>query len=299
MRQRSRALSPGILAVLAVAAALSFCCGGTVHASDDNVGPRQDPAVLALIHTVGLNEYNALRARDRDLMNGNGRRYFFYEQERSAHTGQHLWSQAVVETSAGPLERLLAVDGKPLDAAAQRTEDARITDLASHPDKIKAAQSAKMADRKRSEAMFTTPPEMYLFTRQSAPEGAIALSFAPNPSYTPQTYQQRVLHALTGVVRADARSMRMSQLDAKVAERVEFGWGLLGVVQQGGTLRMVRQDVGGGDWRLTGLDIHIAGRMLLFKSLDMDEYLARRDFLLLPAQDSMQDDLKRLLAAKL
>ncbi len=275
----------------------------TVHAADaagsDSVGPRQDPAVLAIVRTVGTNEYEALRLRNANAADGKGPRYFYFLAERSLRTGQHLWAEAVVETAAGPLERLLAIDGKALDAAAQRVEDARITDLAAHPEKIKAQQAAEMQDRKRSEALFKTPPEMFEFVRQSAPEGTIAVAFAPNPTYVPQSYAQRVLHAMTGVVAVDAKSMRMRQLDARVAQQVQFGWGLLGVVQQGGTLRMVRQDVGGGQWRLTGLDIHIQGRMLLFKSLDMDEHLQRRDFQLLPAEETMQEDLQRVLAARL
>jgi hypothetical protein len=271
----------------------------TARASVDTIGPKQDPEVLALVRSVGTNEYKALRARNADLAAGKGPRFFFLEDERSAHTGQHLWAQAVVETSVGQVERLLAVDGKPLDAAAQRTEDARITDLAAHPEKIKAAESNEMSDRKRSEAMFNTPPDMFLFSRGTAPEGAIAVKFEPNPDYIPQTYQQRVLHALGGSIQASAHAMRMSQVDAKVLQRVEFGWGFLGYVQQGGTLHMERQEMPDGEWKMTDLEVHIAGRMLLFKSLEMEKHLVRRDFQLMPPQSTVSDDLKRLLAAKI
>jgi hypothetical protein len=48
-----------------------------------------------------------------------------------------------------------------------------------------------------------------------------------------------------------------------------------------------------------GLDIKVQGRMLLFKSLDMDEHLQRRDFIELPAEETMQEDLGRVMAAKL
>jgi hypothetical protein len=271
----------------------------TARASADTIAPKQDPAVMALVRSVGTNEYKALSARNADLAAGRGPRYFFFEEERSVHTGQHLWAQAVIETSAGQVERLLAIDGKPLDDAAQRAEDARIADLAAHPEKIKAAESNEMSDRKRSEAMFSTPPEMFLFSRSSAPDGVIAVNFVPNPDYVPQTYQQRVLHSLGGSIQADARAMRMSELDAKVLQRVEFGWGFLGYVQQGGTLHMARQEMPDGEWKMTDLEVHIVGRMLLFKSLEMEKHLVRRDFQLMPAQSSVNDDLKRLLAAKL
>jgi hypothetical protein len=284
--------------LVAVAAAAVGPVWMVVHAADD-VRPRQDPAVLALVHTVGTNEFEALKSRNAIALGGNGPRYFYYETERSQHTGQHLWAQAVVETTAGPLERLLAIDGKPLDERAQRAEDARVNDLAAHPEKIKAQQTAKMADRKRAESLFTTPPELFEFTRESAPEGTIAVAFAPNPTYVPQTYVQRVLHVMTGVVDVDARTMRLRELDARISQQVQFGWGLLGTVEQGGTLRMVRQPVGSGEWRLVGLDIKVQGRMLLFKSMDMDEHLQRRDFIELPAEETMQEDVRRVMAAKL
>lgn len=295
--QRSRLC---LHALTVACVALSAACPlQTARASADTAAPKQDPAVLALVRSVGTNEYKALSARNADLAAGRGPRYFFYENERSAHTNQHLWTQAVVETSVGQVERLLAIDGKPLDEAAQRTEDARIADLAAHPEKIKAAESNEMSDRKRSESMFSTPLEMFLFSSAAAPEGSVAVNFIPNPGYVPQTYQQRVLHALGGSIRADAHAMRMSELDAKVLQKVEFGWGLLGYVQQGGTLRMVRREMPDGEWKMADLEVHIAGRMLLFKSLEMEKHLERRDFQLMPPQSTVSDDLKRLLAAKL
>ncbi len=61
-------------------------------------------------------------------------RYMYVSEERSNRTGGHLWQERVVETAAGKVRLLIAVDGQPLSAERAAAERARLADIAAHPD---------------------------------------------------------------------------------------------------------------------------------------------------------------------
>src|SRR5437899_1291109 len=83
------------------------------------------PQQTSLIEKVAANEVAARKARPH---------YFYVAEERSARTGNHLWKENVVETTDGPLRRLIAIDNRPLTAGEAAAEQRRIDNLVAHPD---------------------------------------------------------------------------------------------------------------------------------------------------------------------
>jgi hypothetical protein len=57
--------------------------------------------------------------------------------------------------------------------------------------------------------------------------------------------------------------------DAHVIANVDFGWGILGKLDKGGTIQLEQSDIGGGDWELTSLKLSLKGKALMLKSLDI------------------------------
>src|SRR3978361_2297133 len=52
--------------------------------------------------------------------------YFYLSKERSERTGGHLWTERVVETTAGKVRMLIAEDGQPLTPDRAAAEHARL-----------------------------------------------------------------------------------------------------------------------------------------------------------------------------
>jgi hypothetical protein len=67
----------------------------------------------------------------------------------------------------------------------------------------------------------------------------------------------------------DAR--RIQELKGRMIHNVDFGYGLLGKLNQGGSFEVERQNTGGGEWQITATHIHIQGHALIFKSISEQE----------------------------
>ena len=81
----------------------------------------------------------------------------------------------------------------------------------------------------------------------------------------------RVLAAMSGTVTLVENTMRLKTLNGRLMRPVEFGWGLLGHIDAGGTFRIVREEVAPGIWQITQTHVHISGHALFFKTIGDQE----------------------------
>jgi hypothetical protein len=71
----------------------------------------------------------------------------------------------------------------------------------------------------------------------------------------------------------------MCSIEAQITKPVKIGFGLLGRVNAGGRLSIVRERVSGSDaWKTSHISIHVDGRIVMFKSLSQDMEAARSGF---------------------
>ena len=75
-----------------------------------------------------------------------------------------------------------------------------------------------------------------------------------------------IFRGLAGEVWIDQEQERLTRLDAHVIANVDFGWGILGKLDKGGTILLEQSDIGGHDWELTDLKLNLTGKALLVKS---------------------------------
>jgi hypothetical protein len=59
---------------------------------------------------------------------------------------------------------------------------------------------------------------------------------------------------------------------------VEFGFGLLGHIDNGGTIEIGRVEVGPSQWKTALIHIQLSGRLVLFKTISKQQYETRSDF---------------------
>jgi hypothetical protein len=216
------------------------------------------------------------------------RTFFRYTSiERSARTGGHLWKENVAETPDGPLRRLIAEDGKPLSAEQAAAEDRRISALVADPSALRAANADRRADEARMLRLLNIMPQAFLFTEDGMQRDCARIAFRPNPAFTPSTYDERIVHGLAGVILVRTPAERLCGIEGHLVDRVTFGFGLLGHIEQGSHFSVVRVPVTATDWKSAKIDVHVDGRILLLKSISRDEDATHSDAEPLPPNTSL------------
>jgi hypothetical protein len=75
-----------------------------------------------------------------------------------------------------------------------------------------------------------------------------------------------LLRGVAGEVWIDVMQERLIRLDGHFIADVDFGFGIIGKLNKGGTVLMEQTDVGGHDWELTRLTLHVNGKALMLKT---------------------------------
>ena len=207
------------------------------------------------------------------------RQHFLYKnQEKSNRTNGRLWEELVVETPDGSLTRLISEDGKPLSSSRQREEDKRIAYLSSHPNDFRRAMQRRQQDEARMPELLKELPNIFLFRTISAEGAYTRIAFQPNPSFHEESYQDRVVHAMSGMLLIHTADMRLCELDAQLGHRVEFGYGILGELSDQTHLFLEREEVSPAQWTTTKISVHLDGSILLLKSISRDVDASRYGF---------------------
>jgi hypothetical protein len=116
----------------------------------------------------------------------------------------------------------------------------------------------------------------------------VKLTFRPNPSFNPPSFEARVFHGLAGTILVSTTQKRLMEVKGSLIERVDFGYGLLGHVEQGGTFEIHREPVSTTHWKTSLVDVHIQGKVILFKTVSKDQHEVRSGFKAVPLDVSLQ-----------
>lgn len=263
-----------ILAVLAI----SFCAFPATYA------PAQTPAQSAHDFMKDV-VYNELQDRAKLSL---------WEYRVEKRLGQQTLLEYQVETVDGPVHRVLANLDAPLTEVQRKEEQARVAELERDPSLQARIKQQHDDDEQRLERLMKLMPNAFLFDYDGVDDGLMRLKFRPDPSYTPPTYESRVFHGLGGTVWVDSQRKRLVHLDGTIVERIDFGFGLLGHIEKGGTFELKRQAVDATHWKTSLVDLKISGRVIFFKTVDKNQREVRSDFKGVPVDTTMQQGNKLL-----
>jgi hypothetical protein len=225
--------------------------------------------------------YNELHDRERDS-------HWEYRSECISSAENLVREQ--VETDKGPVFRVVAKDGSPLDAAGQKREDARLEEYIHSPGQIARTQRAHEEDEARLAGIMAVLPQAFLFDYAgTSTDDLVKIDFRPDPAFVPSGYEARVVHALTGSLMVDARLKRMIEMRGVVAERVDFGYGFLGHVEKGGSFEIHRHQVSAEHWKTDLVDVHVEGKILMLKTVGKDQREARSNFRPVPSGTTLAE----------
>jgi hypothetical protein len=188
----------------------------------------------------------------------------------------------IIETDQGAVARLIAINNQPLTPEANQAELDRLNTLANHPEIQEHRRQREQKDAGRVNRLMRLLPDAFLYRDQgttpcpAGPAPARAgeatchhLSFSPNPSFEPPDVEANIFRGLAGELWIDQAQERLTRLDAHVIANVDFGWGILGKLDKGGTIQLEQSDIGNHDWELTTLKLNLKGKALMLKSLDI------------------------------
>jgi hypothetical protein len=248
---------------LGLAAAWPLSDAGAADTVTDPDAARQ------MVSTMLSNELAAAQHNDH---------YTYTSVERSDRTGGHLWTEKVVETNVGKIRMLLAEDGQPLSPEREAEERGRLAQIVADPSAFtKKAQTTK-DDELHARQLLALLPNAFLFSDVQDEGGFERIDYRPNPGYSPQSMEERVLHAMAGTMLIDPKAMRLHQIEGRLPQDVSIGFGLLATIRAGSSFATTRDRLGQPDWKTITLDTDINGKAIFFKSIARKEHAVHSDF---------------------
>jgi hypothetical protein len=193
----------------------------------------------------------------------------------------------VIETKDGSIARTLLINGQPLTPEQRLNDEERMKKLVSDPEERARREKRNKQDEDKARQLLKAIPDAFFFKYEGTEGSLTRLSFTPNPKYDPPTRELTVYHSMTGKIWADRNSMRLAKIEGHLIEDVNFGWGLLGHLDKGGTFVVVQQNVGGSHWDAVQLDLNMQGRAVIFKSITVKQKQRLTDFHRMPDDISM------------
>jgi hypothetical protein len=250
----------GLIALLPIAAAFSQAASaGPVISAND------------LVRAVVANE---LKAQD-----GSHTRWM-YRVDREEQGKKK--AKEVVQTGQGSLDRLVAVDGQPLNAKQQEGEWERIENLVRKPAEQQRLEQTKKKDAAQCIAFFKMIPDALTFTYAGRDGDLIKLGYRPNPSFQPPSREARVFHEMEGEMWVEETQRRLVRIRGQLIADVKFAGGLLGHLEKGGHFKVEQRELLPGQWDLTFMEVDMTGKALFFKTVAVKEKEYRGDYRAVP-----------------
>lgn len=220
-------------------------------------------------------------------LNGEGkdRTHWRFHLHREDDRGSQ--DRDVIETKEGSLAKTLLINGRPLTPEQRDQDEERMKKLVNDPNERAKRDHRLHQDEEKAHQLLKAIPDAFIFKYDGVDGNQVRLTFKPNSNYTPTTRELTVYHAMAGKMWIDQAARRLAKLEGQLFENVNFGWGLLGHLEKGGTFKVVQQDVGSGHWSTVQLEVNMQGRAVIFKTLNVKQKETLTDFRRMPDDLSM------------
>jgi hypothetical protein len=229
--------------------------------------------------------YNELHQREHNAL---------WESQIQLRNAGHVIREQEIETVDGPVHRLLSVDGHEPSPSERDQNDKRLHELTQNPRARLELKKNSQADEKLLTDLLRVMPDAFLFEDQGTLESFEKLTFSPNPTYKPKTNEEKVLHAMRGVILIDRDEKRLARLSATLTQQVDFGYGIIGHLRKGGTVDVNRIQLARGIWKTSSFRIDIQGRFVFFKTISKQQDEAHSDFKSVAPDTTIPQALKQI-----
>jgi hypothetical protein len=210
-------------------------------------------------------------------------------------------TKEVVETKNGDVSRLVARNGQPLTPEEQKSEDQRIEKFINDPREQQKQQQDTNEDTRKTRALLALLPNALTYSEPETSGNIAKLKFQPNPDFHPPSREAHVFHEMEGELVLDTKQQRIVEFSGHLIHSVDFGGGLLGHLDQGGTFDVRQEEVAPGHWEISLLKINMKGKALFFKTISVQQDEKYSDFHRVPDTLTLaqaEDLLRKQVAAK-
>lgn len=250
--------------------------------------PRPDVAATELVRQTVAQELAAANA-------GGHYMYQFHEE-----TPRGSETHDMIETNEWLIGRLIRRNGKPLSPRERQKEDERLRSLVTNRARLKKIQKEQSYTGARTRRMIAAFPAAFFFQsvgtdKDRSGHGLTRLTFRPNPAFTPDSSELRVLQGMKGTMLIDPEVKRLVRVEAKLFQDVDFGWGILGHIYRGGSFLFEQRGVGPDRWVITTLKLDYTNRQLLAFTSRVSSVRRASNFRRMPDDLTLQQGLELLL----
>lgn len=200
----------------------------------------------------------------------------------------------VIETKNGEVDRLLAVNGRPLSAEQRRAENERIRKLSTDSEEQNKRAKTQKEDGDKETELLKMLPDALTYQYAGKRGDMIRLTFKPNPNFHAATHEAEVFHHMAGVMLINNRNKRLAELSGKLITEVKFGGGILGHLNKGGAFEVKQGEVARGHWDMTLLDTELGGKELFFKTISVREKTIESNYSSVPADITVEQAAQML-----
>jgi hypothetical protein len=254
------------------AVVISTCCAGW---SQNVSAPENTQTVSAYLAPVDL--IRAASTTELAFVNDTSAKHFFRSVKR---TGSGSQTRLYVETHEAIAAMTIAYDDKPLTQQQMQGEEDHLNYLLRDADARRAKHARENDELDRTRRILKALPDAFLYEYDGTEAGTAEIArpglkltrlhFRPNPSYDPPSRVEQILTGMEGTILVDATQHRLALLDATLVKDVGFGWGFLGHLDKGGSLLLRQIALDDGTWDLNELRMKFTGKILIFKSLNVN-----------------------------
>jgi hypothetical protein len=205
--------------------------------------------------------------------------------------------RAVIETTEGRVDRVVAFDDQPLAPDQQTKQQQRLTRLLNDPKKLRDEVAEQREEVKRRQLMVAILPDAFIVEFSKVePDGRLKFTFTPNPKFSPKDRETQVFKGMRGLLWIDPTYERIAAVQGELFKDVNFGWGILGRLNKGGKFEVVQTQILPGVWRITILNLDFKGRTFLFSGLRVFRKESSRRFVATSSGMTIQAALTQLLS---
>lgn len=243
---------------------LAFCASASVLAAQDT--KPVDPA--ALIRSVVANEIASAQNSSVKLM---------FRSRRITQKG--VQNRIYADANEAVASMAIGQSDQPLTPQQERGELDQLAQLANNPDRLHRKHEREKQELDHTLRILKALPDAFCYQYAGTEPGdsalgksgarLVRLNFKPNPSYSPPSSVEQVLTGMEGTILIDPDARRLALIDGRLVKEVNFGWGIFGRLNSGGTFRVQQADAGGGTWAVTQMTLKLTGKILLLKTLNI------------------------------
>jgi len=284
---------------------LAVCLGSAIFAMLPPVSPvyaQAAPGQGALVppELPPRAWVDAAAANELHVIQGDGKLHLRYRTHKV--DSKEDVTREVIETRDGTVARLVERNGQKLTAEEDAAERERLKEILDSPGDFIKHHKRDDSMRHDSIQLVSQMPQAMIYTYvpgQPQMPGAtgrqVVIDFEPDPNYKAQETLDDLLTGIKGRMWIDAQSRRVVRIEGVVQKDVSFGWGILGKINQGGTIVLEQTNAAGDRWVYSRLDTHLTMRVVI-KTVVMNDKMTASDFRPLPGPVSVQDAVHTLLA---